>query len=310
MPDCTVMTWNVENLFPPGTPSGPTTDAIYRRKLRHLAKTIREVRPDVVGLQEIGDPSTLADLQMALEGAYLHHAVSQRPDPRGIRVAILSATPLSDIRQPVAFTPEALPRIPTADGKQVASMGRGALHATAEVGGRRIRVVTAHLKSKLLSYPDGRRFPRDEHERARGAGYALLRRTAEAVALRVHLNDLMLGEPLPTVLLGDLNDEATAITTQLLQGPPDSAVQQADRGDAVRLNNLADWLPRKHSFSRMFRDEPELIDHVLVSQDLLRGFRQVDSLVEGIRSITEDVGPRRDAIRPDHAPMFARLALS
>jgi hypothetical protein len=60
----------------------------------------------------------------------------------------------------------------------------------------------------------------------------------------------------------------------------------------------------------MFRDEPELIDHVLVSQDLLRGFRQVDSLVEGIRSITEDVGPRRDAIRPDHAPMFARLALS
>lgn len=310
MPGCTVMTWNVENLFRPGGASGPSTEAVYQRKLRHLAKTIAEGSPDVVALQEVGSADCLADLQLALAGRFPHGVVSERPDGRGIRVALLSTVPLTDVRHLVRFTAEALPRIPTADGSTVTAMGRGALHAVVEVGGRRFRIVTAHLKSKLLSYPDGRRFPRDEHERARGAGFALIRRTAEAVALRVYLNDLMLTEPLPTVLTGDFNDEATAITTQLLQGPPDTSITRADRGDAVRLTNLADWLPRKHAYSRMFHDEPELIDHILVSQELLRGFRQVDSLVAGIRSITEDVDTRRDAVRPDHAPLFARFEVA
>ncbi|MBX7110241.1 MAG: endonuclease/exonuclease/phosphatase family protein [Dehalococcoidia bacterium] len=309
MPDCTVMTWNVENLFPVGHLSGAASVDVYQRKLRYLAKTIRDVGPDVIGLQEVGDPTCLADLQAALGGRYPHAAISSRPDIRGIRVAVLSASPLTDVRQLFEFTPEALPRVPTADGKTVATMGRGALQVVVEVSGRRLRVVTAHLKSKLLSYPEGRRFPKDEHERARGAGFALLRRAAEAVALRVHLNTLMADEALPTVLVGDFNDGPSAITTDLLQGPPDTSMQRPDKGDLVRLNNLAGWLPGKHAFSRMFREEPELIDHILVSQDILRGFRQVDSLVDGVRSITEDVESRRNAVRPDHAPLFARFVL-
>lgn len=310
MPDCTVMTWNVENLFPAGTPSGATTDAVYRRKLRYLAKTIKEVGPDVLAIQELGHPTCLADLQQALGGRYPHSAVSDRPDHRGIRVALLSAFDVTDIQQWFGFTGDALPGIPSADGAPVVTMGRGALHAVVQLPNRPLRIVTAHLKSKLLSYPNGRRFPRDEHERARGAGFALLRRTAEAVALRVHLNDAIAAQALSTVLVGDFNDESAAITTALLQGPPDTSARRADRGDAVRLNNLADWLPGRHRFSRMFRDEPELIDHILVSQDLFRDFRQVDSLVDGIRSINEDVDSRRDAIRPDHAPLFARFALT
>ncbi|MGE0134802.1 MAG: endonuclease/exonuclease/phosphatase family protein [Dehalococcoidia bacterium] len=309
MPDCTVMTWNVENLFPPGSASGPTTEAVYRRKLRHLAKTVTEAGPDVIALQEIGHVSCLGDLQHALGGRYPHQAISERPDNRGIRVAILARFPLRDVRQLIAFTEDALPRIPTADGSTVRSMGRGALHAVVDVHGRPLRIVTAHFKSKLLSYPDGRRFPLDEHERARGAGFALLRRTAESVALRVHLNAIMLAEPLPTVLAGDFNDEAGAITTALLQGPPDADMLRPDQGDAVRLNNLADWLPRKHAFSRTFRGEPELIDHVLLSQDLLRQLRQADAIVDGIRSISEDTQSRRDAVRPDHAPVLARFTL-
>lgn len=311
MTACTVMTWNVENLFPAGTPSGPRTRPIYLRKLAYLARTIGRVSPDVIALQEIGDPASLADLQSALAGTFPHAALSQHPDRRGIRVAILSARPLTDIRHLSAFPGEALPSIPSADGQRVRSMGRGALHAIAEVAdGRQLRVVTAHLKSRLLSYPDGRRFPRDEHERARGAGFALLRRTAEAVALRVQLNILLAGNEVPSVLTGDLNDGSEAITTQLLEGPPDSSPDRRDAGDDVRLNNLAGWLPAKHQYSRMFRGDGELIDHILVSQDLFRSLRQVDSLVTDIRSITEDVESRKDARIPDHAPLFARFELT
>jgi predicted extracellular nuclease len=190
------------------------------------------------------------------------------------------------------------------------ALSRGALHVIARISStRRVRVVTAHLKSKLLSFPDGRRFPLDENERARGAGFALLRRTAEAVALRAHLNALMADDTLPTVLLGDMNDDPGAITTELLQGPPDSDAARPDQGDDVRLNNLADWLPGMHNYSRMFKDQRELIDHILVSQDMFRVLRQVDSLVEDISSISEDVESRKSATIPDHAPMFARFEL-
>jgi endonuclease/exonuclease/phosphatase family metal-dependent hydrolase len=310
MVECTVMTWNVENFFPSGTPSGPPTKAVYTRKLQRLAATISAVNPDVLAMQEVGGPQPLADLQAALEGKYPNSAISLHPDGRGIRVALLARRALTDVRQLHDFTSDALPNIPTADGQAVGSLGRGALHAVVRLtGNRRLRIVTAHLKSKLLSYPDGRRFPLDEHERARGAGFALIRRSAEAVALRVYLNNLMTGDTTPTVLVGDLNDEPHAVTTELLQGPPDGAPDRPDSGDDVRLNNLADWLPRKHQFSRLFEGSSELIDHILVSQDLLRSLRQVDALVDDITSITEDLASRKLSTIPDHAPMFARFDL-
>ena len=54
------------------------------------------------------------------------------------------------------------------------AMGRGALHITITLAGTAWHVVTAHLKSKLLSFPGGRFAPTDEDERARFGAYALI----------------------------------------------------------------------------------------------------------------------------------------
>ena len=51
MAELTVMTWNVQNLFPPGTPDGPATQEEYEAKLARLAGVIDEVSPDVLALQ-------------------------------------------------------------------------------------------------------------------------------------------------------------------------------------------------------------------------------------------------------------------
>jgi endonuclease/exonuclease/phosphatase family metal-dependent hydrolase len=306
----TAMTWNVENFFPVGNASGPTTKAVYGKKLAYLAKTITAVAPDVLALQEVGGPSCLADLQNKLGGPYKYSAISQYPDIRGIRVALLSQRRLRAITHTHTFPPGAIPDAPDPNGTLLTSMGRGALAATVTIAGTNLQVMTAHLKSKLLTYPGGRRFPKDEDERARGAGYALFRRAAEAVAIRATLNASMSGNPNPTILLGDMNDEPTAITTDLLQGPPDTSSGTPDKGDDVRLNNLADYLPFKHHYSRLFKGGTELIDHILVSQELLPRVRQVDSLAHDITSITEKLSSRRDATIPDHAPLFARIELT
>src|SRR6266540_5513175 len=83
-----VMTWNVENLFRPGGMAGVTDPALYEQKLENLASVITAQRPDVVGLQEIGDPGALDDLKAKLGPRYPHVLVASHFDPRHpIRVA-------------------------------------------------------------------------------------------------------------------------------------------------------------------------------------------------------------------------------
>ncbi len=166
-------------------------------------RVIAGVDPDVVCLQEIGGDQPLADLVSALDGSLANTPIGQ-PDERGIRVAVISRFPVSERYDRVDFPGAALASVPDPDGNVLTAMGRGALETMLTLEpARRLRVVTAHLKSKLLTFPGDRRYPLDEDERARGAGYALLRRAAEAVAVRVELNRWMPREPdVPVVLAG------------------------------------------------------------------------------------------------------------
>ncbi len=310
----TVMTWNVENFFPAGTASGPPDEQTYAAKVEYLASMIRGLAPDVVALQEVGGRQPADDLAAGV-GSGWKAVLSTHPDGRGIRVGVLSPHPVTVEKQLVTLPKAGLPQVPDVDGTTLTELGRGALQVHVDVAGG-IRLMTAHLKSKLLTYPNGRRFPTSEDERARGAGYALLRRAAEAVAVRVQLNKALTaaakdGEPgVPTILCGDLNDGPDAVTTALLGGPDDGSVTRPDKGDPVRLYNLASLLPAGRAYSRIFEGRGELIDHVLVSRDLRLRLASVDSLVDDIGSITASTETRRPATVPDHAPVIARFTAS
>jgi Endonuclease/Exonuclease/phosphatase family len=84
-----IETWNVENFARPGAlDGGPTIDAAYNAKLASLADAITALDPDVLAVQEVGDPAALQDLANKLAG-YAHVATAD-PDGRGIRVGYLS----------------------------------------------------------------------------------------------------------------------------------------------------------------------------------------------------------------------------
>ncbi len=323
-----VATWNVENLFRPAADaSGPTVAAAYEAKLDALAATITAAGADVVGLQEVGSAEALADLVGRLPGTW-GSELSDAPDGRGIRVAFVSRLPMTD-REDVVDLPDALAGGRVTDaGATLTRMGRGALGVTvaSSVGGTAIRLVTCHLKSKLLTYPGGRFSPRDEDERARFAVYALNRRAAEAGALRVHANQALDGQgrDRALVVMGDLNDTVDAATTQVLLGPGGSEIGtlgmlRPDRGDGDRLWNLAPLLPEDERFSRVYRGRGELIDHVLVSRALLERVATVrtrvdpppaaaDSAVQTeIPSIGDNPRARRDDPGSDHAPVLVTL---
>jgi predicted extracellular nuclease len=153
---------------------------------------------------------------------------------------------------------------------------RRARHHRPSDAGIPVRLITCHLKSKLLTFPGGRFNTHDEDERARYGAYALDRRTGEAATLRVALTEALggHGDQTAVILTGDLNDTVQAATTQLLHGPPGSEIgtrgfQQPDQGDATRMWNLAPLLPAGHDYSRINQGRPELIDHILVSKTLI-----------------------------------------
>jgi endonuclease/exonuclease/phosphatase family metal-dependent hydrolase len=121
------------------------------------------------------------------------------------------------------------------------------------------------------------------------------------------------GQQRAVIVLGDLNDEPLAATTQTLLEAPGSEIDtpgfdRAELGDGQRLWNLApSILPEDRRFSRVLNGRPALIDHVLVSHALVHDVDSVTTGTGDLPSITVDPGERRDATGSDHAPVIARF---
>jgi endonuclease/exonuclease/phosphatase family metal-dependent hydrolase len=322
-----VMTWNIENLFLFGNEFGPKTQEEYTRKLRSLADVILDQDPHVLAVQEIGDLKAFEELVAVLEGRYPHIHVSLSPDPRGIRVGFLSKLEIKEHEEIVPFPEGSLLKVLGYVSEErvteITKMGRGALRILVRPEQNiPIHLINAHLKSKLLTFSSstGRtRFaPENENERAQVAGLALLRRTAESVALRVRANELLENnDKQGLIVLGDLNDVPEAATTQILQGPSGSEIgtrgfNQGDKGDDTRLFNLAPLISEERRYSRIYRNNKELIDHIFVSQELLPGqprkLPEVDSHINftnTLPSINDDPSLRQGKPGSDHAPITA-----
>jgi endonuclease/exonuclease/phosphatase family metal-dependent hydrolase len=145
-----------------------------------------------------------------------------------------------------------------------------------------------------------------------------IKRTAEAVALRVKANELLEDNSIQAlILLGDLNDVTNAATTQILNGPGGSEIgtdgfDRPDRGDDTRLFNLAPLIAESRRFSRINQGNKELIDHIFVSQELLPGTPRkrpvVDSHVDifgFLPSVSSNPRDRQGKPASDHAPVTA-----
>jgi endonuclease/exonuclease/phosphatase family metal-dependent hydrolase len=342
-----VMTWNVQNLFLPGTgDAAPDSHAAFDAKIASLAAVIDAIDPTVACLQEIGPGEVLGPLMAALARPLPHRALG-RPDDRGIRVALLSSLALTDVDdidafpagvRPVQVRDEAFDDPATAADEAVLErMGRSAVQGEIDVEGTSVTVVTAHFKSKLITYDrqrgvvGGHQFaPNDEGERLRYAGYAVFRRASEAMTVRARLDELLANADAPTVglgrdraivLCGDLNDEPAAATTQIVAGPagsevdlsPGSAFHRADEGDAFRMFNLAPLLPAGQRHTRVYKGRLELIDHVLGTHRLVNP----DNVPTAGTVCTPDPLPsmgdqphrRRNEPGSDHAALYATFTV-
>lgn len=322
MAEFRVMTFNVQNLFPAGHDFGPKTRSAFNAKIRSLAAVIESARPHVVGLQELGPASAVEALQNELGDHPMPHRELSAPDSRGIRVGFISTRVLNEPTMIQMFPPGLLP-VQSGDAVDVigpetrTGIARAALQVRVRANRSDVHIVNCHLKSKLLTFPNRLVFvPDDEDQRTRFGAYAMYRRASEAATVRSHITELMAesGETEPFVLLGDLNDEPDAATTQILNGSPGSEIgtggfARKDKGDTSRLFNLAPLLAEEQRFSRIYRQRPELIDHIFVSRFLadpaLSPAMSQHLATPALPSINDDPQARRDEPGSDHAALMA-----
>ncbi|SDM73614.1 Hemolysin-type calcium-binding repeat-containing protein [Geodermatophilus siccatus] len=99
-------TWDLENLLRPEDEAGPGDPAGYGAEPAALAEVVVRTAPDVLAVQEVGNPDALADVAERAGGAWHCVTAGVEPSQRPIRVGFLSRPPLTDVAEVTGSPPE------------------------------------------------------------------------------------------------------------------------------------------------------------------------------------------------------------
>jgi predicted extracellular nuclease len=160
-------------------------------------------------------------------------------------------------------------------------------------GAPKVIVFVVHLKSKRPMIDEGAD-PDDPLQIALGSARSLLVRTAEATALRHILVDTMRGNTTPVIVLGDINDSVTAVTSEIVSGtPPYKRLPTAKKAAIwdVLLYNVKDLQSRVSYqdtyYTHIFNGYHESLDHIFVSNAFVRADPEHRGYVEYVKVLND-----------------------
>ncbi len=143
--------------------------------------------------------------------------------------------------------------------------------------GMSMMVFVAHLKSKRPLIPNDVEDRHDPLEISKGEARSLLLRASEANALRTILMNDLRNREMPVVVLGDLNDTHTSVTTQIISGqspPRHWPVEHKKKLWDILLYHTKDIQARQSStdvyYTHIHNGHYESLDHIMVSEELVK----------------------------------------
>lgn len=287
-----VGTFNVLNLILPNQTyygKDKYTDEQYAKKISWLAQQLDDMQVDIVGFQEVFSEDALKDvLQKTQKLKNAHIYMAKNPETDKPSVAVASRFPITNAQSHHALqVPLALEGM---EAMPVHKFTRPIAEVEIEVKeGKKIYFFVAHLKSKrpMLLENETRENPLDQ---AKGEARSLLCRINEAVNLRGILLDKLKDRNFPVILVGDLNDTTTAVTTQIVSGePPFRKWPMEVRKNIwdVVLYHVKNLQARKSMqdtyYTHIHNGHYESLDHILVSQEFVSENKNGDWLVEYVR---------------------------
>lgn len=248
----------------------PVSQSHYDQQRDWTLARLKEMDADVVAFQELWDKSCLEDV---LTGLPQYKAFYIGESWYNIAVAFIVCDTWQVMEHEVikAFPFEQIVKTDDKDGEDdeftlsINKFSRSVLKlkikSTTSNTTPEITVFACHLKSKLPA--------RSVNDAALGSAASTIRRTAEAAALRMILDEHMAGAGTPTVVIGDLNDDPLSNTLNILTTQP--TMTKRSRGvDKALYNSL--FFEQLKSFRDVFYTHEHnhhlgVLDHVLVSEE-------------------------------------------
>jgi endonuclease/exonuclease/phosphatase family metal-dependent hydrolase len=311
-------TFNVCNLAPPGMRFygnlEPYTSAEYEAKAAWIAQQLDRLDADVIGLQEIFSQAALKDVLSRTEKYKNAYHAGFDPDPQAERftpsVALISRLPLIGAVTTYSDLPHKLSAgLPGMVGS-ITRFTRPVLHARIRLSNQlTAHVFVVHLKSKLPDFGETQNgIGTSEPDLA--VLRSLIRRGVEALGLRYLLSDCLERNRDPLLVMGDFNDAAGSVTTQIVMGMRSTTENQLDNRlfDSYRIQTDLDPL-RPAAYTHRHEDNYETIDHILVSE----AFHPESPVAIGeVRNVTylNDHLPQTRPETSDHGIVLARIGIS
>jgi predicted extracellular nuclease len=266
-------TFNVLNLARPGLRFydgiEPYTEQQYDAKISWLARQFDRLDADVIALQEVFSQEAVRDV-MARSERYrdaIHIGFEPEPGKLTPSVALVTRLPLAGEPAKHLDMPRGL-AVPLLDLKEAMNrFTRPVLQVPVQLApGLALNIFVVHLKSKR---PDYRTNDNETDPASVGAAVlrSMVRRGAEALGLRYLLTDFASGRRVPMMVMGDFNDVADAVPTQMVLGGGRGPNGHDERMfECYRLQSRRDPL-RDVGYTHVHDGNFETIDHVLVSEE-------------------------------------------
>lgn len=289
-----IATFNLYNLNRPGhriySDLDGWSDEQYAAKRDWTAGVLQRVNADAYGFQELWHGQALSDVFEAA-GLSADYDLLIPENHEGQRIACAGAVRkglLVGEPEWIEDFPENFQLSANGDDPQTPrvevtlnAFSRPVLHYRIQPrqGSKPISVYVAHLKSKGPTavyreawYNDDRDYYKS-HSTAIGAAVSTVRRTAEALALRMLLTDAYKGNDDPAIVLGDLNDGNGSNTLDIITAQPKFLTSPLYKGGGdVALYSMGRLLSlrsfRDVYYTYIHQGLRESLDHVLVTQEL------------------------------------------
>jgi endonuclease/exonuclease/phosphatase family metal-dependent hydrolase len=298
--------------------------ATFDEKTSWIAAQLDRMDADIVGFQEIFHAEALQQVLAKTAKHKQDHVIVANPTGTGPVVGLASRFPIES-HEIISEFPESIRQALGELFVGQFTFSRPVLRATIPLdtanGPVPLTVFVVHLKSKRPILRAGA--DRDDPvEVAIGSAKSLMMRAAEALALRQIVVDTMRKNRNPMLLIGDINDSARAVTSEIISGtPPFKRLAQAKKA-AIRdvlLHNVKDLQSRESFedfyYTHIFNGHHESLDHIFVSDEFIRANPRHIGFVEYARVLNDhliDETLSNDEVAEtmsDHAQVVATIKM-
>ena len=298
-----IATFNVRNLFDPGTflderAENAVDEGFFDKRIAYLTGYLKNLDLDIICLQEVGGEKGITQLAENLGYEFF----SAKPNKRGIRMSALYRKSFADVItcESVSLGELTIPSIKErGDTSMLApiSQRRDVLVTDLAYQGKRLRVVSFHLKSNLPEYfeDDDRDNDRQAHVDAKWR--CVFYKMMEMRALRTFA-DISLDEGRDVIFLGDFNEHNNSSGIDILKS---SNKEECKLGDVLAAY-VGDKTTHIHRGNRL------TFDTMLVSAGVKDRVKSVSVENQTLKDYSSlPFGEIEHEIESDHALVWVEL---